>query len=361
MTNGKFAGNLAACTSIGSILIIDPETGAPVKSFGFSGIRDPLCMAVLPDGKIAVCDEFDSSLNIIDLETEKVISKFTGIGIGIPQGMAVLPDGDVAICNLQDHKIVIVNPEDGKVNRELDPMMLSSPMGISVMPDGNLIISMLDHNSSLVMLNERKRIVDFMHGHGIDGASNVALLPGGKYLVCSTRNSSLIVLDPENPDEDKTVAVFKDLGLKYPRGMAVLPDGNLAVFNRGSAQPITIVEFEAADTDEYDYTRIESVKEHSSHNPFGIVFLATGKYAGDIAVADWFLGELSVLDPDSGEKKNAYNLITSTAAGIAQLDDGTLVVCDWRYNSLNILPAEGGAGKRFQLKGMTHPWGIVAL
>ena len=260
----RFVDVWAGKTALVSTLAGDGSTGIFNYPYGFT---------ILPSGNILVADGFNNRIRSIT--PTGVVTTFAGDGssgiFNIPTGVAVLSNGNIVVVDLGNHRIRLItmpgtvistiagNGSPAFAEGTGTSAQFYAPRGVAVLPNGNIVIADGD-NHRIRLITMPDGVVTTLagggssHGSGAfaDGVgtnarfsypSGIALLPNGNLVVADTVNHRIRLITM--PDAVVTtlagsgsttfaegigsVATFYN-----PRGVAVLPNGNLVVADQGN-------------------------------------------------------------------------------------------------------------------------------
>jgi WD40 repeat protein len=236
-------------------------------------------MLQLPDGRVLVTDSSNHLLRVLSADLLQV-STVAGDGGGgyrdgaaaqaqlrYPHGLALLPDGRLLVADQFNHRIRLLSAdlqqassvagdgERGHQDGAAAQTQFGNPAGLAVLPDGRVLVADC-WNDCIRMLSADLQQVSTVSGDGEmghqDGAAAQAqfnqpnaltLLPDGRVLVSDWGNHRIRMLSADL-QQVSTVAGNGERGhrdgaaaqaqFNYPTGLALLPDGCVLVTDQGN-------------------------------------------------------------------------------------------------------------------------------
>jgi sugar lactone lactonase YvrE len=269
----------APATSSGPPPFVDVWAGksalvSTLAGDGSTGIFNyPYGFTILPSGNILVADGLNNRIRSIT--PTGVVTTFAGDGssviFNIPTGVAVLSNGNIVVVDLGNHRIRLItmpgtvistiagNGSPAFAEGTGTSAQFYAPRGVAVLPNGNIVIADGD-NHRIRLITMPDGVVSTLAGGGSSAGSGafaddvgtnarfsypsgIAVLPNGNLVVADTSNNRIrLVTMPAGVvttlagtgstifnEGIGTVATFN-----YPRGVAVLPNGNLVVADTGN-------------------------------------------------------------------------------------------------------------------------------
>jgi len=185
-------------------------------------IGRPRGLAALPDGRLAIADNFHHVVRLLDPATGKITTiaglwdeagfiDATGDAARFarPYGIAVRPDGNLVVADFDNHRIPLVDPATGEastlagtgtpgfLDASCDSARFSHPQGVAIDAAGTIYVTDLD-NFRIRRL--RQGVIDTVAGDGTGGYRDhddprAAELYGLEGLSVAPDGSALFVAD----------------------------------------------------------------------------------------------------------------------------------------------------------------------
>jgi mono/diheme cytochrome c family protein len=157
-----------------------------------------LCVAFVPDGRLALTGSADRTLRLWDIATGREVRRFTGHTDDV-LAVAFSPDGRLAISGGADRSVRIWEVSSG---RELQRLTGHSDKvrAAAFSPDGRRVLSgSQDHTLRLWNAEESKEIRTFTgHGHWV---SSIAFSPDGRRILSGGHDRTVRLWDAESGRE----------------------------------------------------------------------------------------------------------------------------------------------------------------
>ncbi|OYU82868.1 MAG: hypothetical protein CFE24_13825, partial [Flavobacterium sp. BFFFF2] len=184
-----------------------------------SGIYTPTSVAILPDGRILVSDNY--GLTRMDADGSNMVSFSSLSSLG-------------AIALQADGKILVVDGVNAKLRRfnadgtgMVSVSGVSYPSGVAVQADGTILVAE-NYSTAIKKMNaDGTGIVSL--GSGFNSPSGLAVQADGKILIADSGSNSI-----KRMNADGTGIVTVANGFIYPRGIAFQPDGKILVADTGN-------------------------------------------------------------------------------------------------------------------------------
>lgn len=184
-----------------------------------NGLSGPISVAKASDGTFVISNYNDGTLVKIDPASGR-IRPFVR-GLKNPRGLAIGPDGNFYVAASAANKIMKITPE-GAIS---DFASLGQPYDLAFDPSGNLFVTRPEA-SAIVKIGVGGVVELFAQGVA-RGPQALRYDAGGTLWITNSDNSLRKV------DTDNRASVVAT-GLVTPRGLAVLPNGDILVAERGA-------------------------------------------------------------------------------------------------------------------------------
>jgi hypothetical protein len=209
-------GNILVCDSSNNrIRIVTPQGVVTTLAGSTQGLLDgtgagarfdsPWNAALLSDGKIIVSDRFNNCLRLVTYPGGVVTTFASGGGFNSPMGISVLPNGNFVVADAGNNVVKYVTYPGGVVTTLATGF--NNPQGIAALSNGNMVVS--EYSGNLIRLVTTST---YAANSGV-----VTVLAGSG--------------TGQFADGTGAAASFWN-----PVGLAVLPNGNILVGDRGTGR-----------------------------------------------------------------------------------------------------------------------------
>jgi WD40 repeat protein len=225
---------------------IDDGTGASAQ-FNF-----PNGIAVLPNGNIVVADYGSSRIRLVTMPGA-VVTTLPGAGGGwwAPRGVAALPNGNIVVADSQNNLIKLITMPSGSITTlagDGSTAVFNIPYGVAVLPNGDIVVA--DTENNRIRLITTGGVVSTLAGSGAVGSLNatgtvatfnrpqgIAVLPDGNIVVADSINDRIrlitmpgaVVSTFAGSTAGSNDGIVTNATFRGPRGITVLPNGNIVV------------------------------------------------------------------------------------------------------------------------------------
>lgn len=176
---------LVATYDNGNVRQIDLETGEGLGRLPGSGmLTGPSTISHHADGRVLVADFLGGTVQGYDPATEAWSEALTGADMRNPHEILEV-DGDYLVTDYGNGEILRFGPDGVYIETLADGPELAGPLGMVLSPDGT------------------------------------------ELLVTNNANNDVIAFDPVTGDVLRTVV--SDIGLQFPEGLEITPDGDLLI------------------------------------------------------------------------------------------------------------------------------------
>lgn len=176
------------------VLILDPETLAPIDAFGSdhqSGTHD---VDFDKAGRAYVADTHNGRVTIYEMNgTKATLVDELSDHIRGPEGVLIHPNGNTYVAGAWSNNVVVYN--NGKVINELGGF--SSPHDLELAPDGNLWLADAG-NDRMLLLTPDLEIIRELSGapYNFNGVRYQDVLPDGTLIAADKNNNQVKVIGP---------------------------------------------------------------------------------------------------------------------------------------------------------------------
>jgi DNA-binding beta-propeller fold protein YncE len=241
-------------TANGSIVAIDPATGAQRRITAGLHLYNPLGIAIEASGAILVADTALAGGSVVgrvvrvDPETGAQTLLAIRGSIDDPHDVAVAPNGEIFVS--QGTPLAPLLRIDPVTGRQTDvfgqPLAsLGSPFGIALEPDGRVLASDYDGDRILRVNPPTKAISTLVPRDGIREPLGIALSPLGPLYVASGVLRAIYRVDPASGSR----ALLSSFGLlEFPRDVALAADGGLFVVDAVARSVLAVHPLSGAQT-----------------------------------------------------------------------------------------------------------------
>jgi glucose/arabinose dehydrogenase len=230
-------------------------------ALGVARFNDPRGLAVFPNGDIVVADSANHRIRLI---ASGVVSTLAGDGtttiLSAPRGVAVLSNGNIVVAGVSTNKIHLITMPGGVVSTlagDGSTSIFHTPSGIAVLPNGNIVVSELNGNR-IRLITMPGGVVStlagtsgagaFVEGQGtlarFNSPRGLAVLPNGNIVVADGGNNRIrLITMPDgvvstlagDTATGTTNATGSGARFSGPSGVAVFPNGNIVVADTGNS------------------------------------------------------------------------------------------------------------------------------
>ncbi|MFH1752931.1 MAG: GNAT family N-acetyltransferase, partial [Candidatus Omnitrophota bacterium] len=250
---------LAVTSNNGYIKLIDPDSGAIVDTIDCAERNSLRGLALLSDNTLAVGDSRNNIIHIIDINRGEAIAKIEHEELRAPQIFAFIPNGEIfvsidsfgpqhslaALLEFDEKRPPVrydyTSPVSTRVIEEGKHIpYVSFPgsavitkgehrgkLAVAITRDGDRIIIQDPDDGSLITTIDNARLNGLLDG----GVRDMAVLPSGDLALCSVRDNSIIVIDPEDWSGYRIENNRLDNALNNPAGIAYFANKYLVVCN----------------------------------------------------------------------------------------------------------------------------------
>jgi WD40 repeat protein len=278
-------GNVVGSTTYGLVQSVTPagvvSTIAGTDPGGFNDgvgtnalFTDVNGVAVFPNGNIVVADNENVRIRLITMPSATVTTIAgdtfgTADGTGTaaqfqsPLAVAILPNGNIVVCDLSRIRLITGNVVttlagfgDAFANGVGTNAQFNRPNGVAALPNGNIVVADTNNNR-IRLIDTSTATVSTIAGQTAPGTTDgvgtnarfsaprgVAVLPDGNILVADSTNNRIRLITMPSATVTTiaggTVGTANGVGtaaqFSGPRAFGLLPNGTIAVADGGSSR-----------------------------------------------------------------------------------------------------------------------------
>jgi WD40 repeat protein len=277
-------GNVVASTVDGLILSVTPGGSVSTLAGSTLGFNDGVGtnalfsdvngVAVFPNGNIVVADNENFRVRLITMPSATVttiaggtVGTADGVGTAAqfqaPFAVAILPNGNIVVCDVSRIRLItgnVVTTLAGAGNAFADGVgtnaRFNRPNGVAALPNGNIVVAdtnnhrirLIDTSTATVSTIAGQTASGTTDGVGTNARFNlprgVVVLPDGNILVADSTNNRIRLITMPSATVTTiaggTVGTADGVGtaaqLSAPRAFGLLPNGTIAVVDGGSSR-----------------------------------------------------------------------------------------------------------------------------
>jgi len=267
----------------------------------------PTGVTVMADGNIAVAN--DTRVLILTPNGDFVRSVASNGEVTLPRGLMALPNNGLVIADGAQHRLVIFAPGSGRIVKRIGTgpgkgqLEFSCPSGIAVLENGDLAVCD-QRNHRVKVVTQQGEFVRHI-GRGTRGSGRDEFnCPWG---ITRTQRNNLAICDQDNNRivlctvTGEFLAHYGDPSCRggpgidqfaRPRGICVLPSGDLAVTDIGNHRVKVLTE-RGVFVRSIERLRSPLFPGELTLRPLGIAVLRDGT----LAIGDWDCHRITIVRP----------------------------------------------------------------
>lgn len=217
--------------------VLDVESGRRVASVGHGLLREPQDVAIRGD-RVATVDSLSERVDEFDLDGRHVRAYGRGELVR-PRGIAITRSGEVLISDVGHNRVARFR--GGRAAGDLGAGEVHIPHGIAVDGDDVWVVSssrQYDGDNGITRFRDGEAQVTLGYGQhstfgGLSNPAHVAVDAAGNVLVTVSDYGWVAAFDPRGPLLCEFAIGGEGL-MRFPQGIAVLPDGDTLVADAGA-------------------------------------------------------------------------------------------------------------------------------
>ncbi len=309
-------------------------------------------VAITPDGRLAISASRDNTLKVWDIESGMEIRTLKGHSDSV-SSVAITPNGKWAVSGSHDKTLKVWDLKNGREIRTLKDHH-NSVYSVAISPDGSCAVSALRSELRVWHLESGRELQTLGYGD-LDSAVNgiwelhagevrsVAITPDSKWAVSGSEDCTLKVWDIKSGREIHTLEGHSGI----VSSVAITPDGRLA-FSASHDKTLKVWDIESG-------MEIRTLKGHTDH-----VYFVAITSDGRRAVSASEDGTLLVWDIESESKIRSQKGHSGSVSSVAITPDSKWAVSGSEDCTLKVWDVKSGK-KLHTLEGHSDSVILVAI